>query len=248
MPVERGFQLRRDCILPSVQATDSKDPVVIDEARQLIERTVDCEIPGFAIVDEVTEPTSVVKLIHRKHQALVMAALRETVPKIKLDGDFGYPHLYNFGPGTALHMDINGTTLKELIGVLRLHTPSLQATHARLANGRNIAPLGDRQSYSRNMPSLRALGHGYDDLPILSVSDGLAQLDSGNLTVLNYCEPTIYHFDQQPGTSILFRTTSGLGAASVHGFTSTADQVDRPTYISDLTIATAGWEPPAVNF
>lgn len=237
--MSRGYSpsFRRDFELPSVRADD---PDVVPTVTELLERTVDCDIPGFAIVDkETTRPLSV-EFLHFHHEEIVLSALNKTLPRVPISGSgFNTVATNDFHSGTDLHLDLFGRNLKSLEMILRLHTPSIQGTQATLANGKVTGNLGDAELYGNSgFVYHKASSRDYDMQPRLQMDDVLGQIQSSGVTAPEHCEPTVYHFEQHPGTSILFRSMTGIGPASAHGFRSSNPDQPRPTFMSDLVITT----------
>lgn len=241
-----------------IEALEVRDLPYVEDgdpraSRQLVEPLIafiDGDLPGVGIrhTDD-SLPTH--KSMHLWHRSLVLLALRHMEPPVKygrfpkimdrpyeMDGP-AEPHTDDFADRL-----LEEAVLDSISMTLRLHTADpYQGAQVTLANT-GPGYYGFNGDYR---------GFGEQGKPRLSRSDIWGCYDPGRTaiepsklaaeqiasrhpqqrTAVN--EPVIYVFDQQPSSSVLFRTKAHLGPVSIHSVDA-PEECNRFVHVSDLTI------------
>ena len=231
-------EMRQDIRLPYV--IDSAP----DAARQLaslLSRVVDFELPGLGIVHGEDGGKTHLEA-HATHQELVLEAASLMNPSIATKGAFTQIGSLVFREATRMHTDL-ACHLEPAEGLemeLRLHTTDAGngATVALVNTAPGIAsPGGDTEVYSAyGHPTYVAAGLGYDvSGRLVEPADLLQRIEEGSYDPL-VVEANVYHFMQRGLDSVLFRSMTGTGPVTAHGFEPFDAATPRRVAVSDLTV------------
>lgn len=174
---------------------------------------------------------------------LILKAVCLIDPPIDIESGFKKAALSNFLNGAGMHPDLVGhyPTLDRQKITLKLHTAETEGANVVLANAGlgDIWDIGDREDYDElsGIPCRSVIDYGYD----YENSEGILedsrrfQYESGSYDPI-YSEPDFYQYQQGPYCSVLFRSLTTMGPASVHRFNAINPGVDRNVLVSQLDV------------
>lgn len=222
--------------LPSVE---DRDPKAVKKIAELLVALIDFEIPGAGIVPTSNKPIPL-REAHNRHRNLVLRAAGLLKPQIDT-GIFDDPTLINFNNATPTHTDSYAhlTSFERLALILRLHTAD-ENTGARVIMA-NTAPglmmkIGDEQLFgSHGYVHDQARFRGYEGRGRAYPRGLLRMIETGTYDPV-ITEPTAYHYDEQPLSSVLFRSMASMGPVTAHGFWPLEPGIDRLVLTSDISV------------
>jgi hypothetical protein len=230
-------------------------PDVVPKLARLACDFLDIKSPGFGITHDATmdpepietdNPDIVQASIHSFHTELVLAALESIRPQIHFDRPLLEP-LWLPQRYSSAHQDpiveapLGRYEFEKLFTVLRLHTTDktmgADVTLAYTAPGAKIV-CGDRGLFIKDgEASEQALAYGYDGQRMMWDTDLFKAIETGGYDPLIF-GPNIYHYVQEPLSTVAFCTRSMVGPRAAHVFCSINPSVSRTTLRSDIPIYT----------
>lgn len=247
MAIPKG-EFRRDLPLPSV--TDTEKYRVFRLAK-LIAAFAEGKLPGIGITHAATEADDW-RLISVDHQNLVISALKRLQPGVKViepfRGQHGNPETRtNLGPHLdGLSRRYQNKDPHGLTATWLLHTSLGPSARVRLISSRSGSycngegpPIGDAKlTYEEQTQR----GYDRDDSDLLVRDRRMYtdQPDYRNLLDTSYdpiiSEPDVYHFDQEPMSSVLLTLGSALGPRTIHDFATMGPGRERRVVFNYMSI------------
>jgi hypothetical protein len=232
-------EFRSDHELPSVL---DNDPAVLGKLAELIGSVIDFDIPAFGIDHDPSRNLDH-WMTHLMHREIILEAASLVSPQIKYDCLFEDVLETDFGSRTLNHTDLLDFLTPETDQkmILRLHT-------ADAKNGANVTTANAGVSFGGDAGDvdlfdeeghpglLGQIIHRYDPDTLILINDEVFdQIPRGSYEPI-YSEAEIYHYTQNPLSSIFFRSSTSMGPSTVHGFEAHIQQYPRKTLHSDLEV------------
>jgi len=221
------------------------DPDVDKKVAEFLAMVVDFQVPGFGIVHDRSIGVSQDE-VHNWHGNLILDAATLLAPELVTGEIFSLTSTIDLDMATLVHIDPIPSIIRAVENqkmLLRLHTTDKDnASHVVLANtapGINSG-IGDRHLYSSKtgLPNDYALARGYDDQPRIMTADLLKNINFGSYDPI-VTESAVFHYRQNPLSSVVFRSMSSIGPSTAHGFSPIDEtNVERNALVSDLYIFT----------
>jgi hypothetical protein len=235
-------EFRSDQELPAVLDSDAD---ALEKVAAHIINVVNFQIPGFGI-DHVPDSGEDEVDVHNVHRKLVYEALNAVDPP--LTSVFGSTSPHDFSQGADIHLDFTGhyPTIDRQSMVIKLHTTGYNGANVVLVNAGkgSTYDIGDQEVFDLEIyggqPLSAAAQLGYDtgeDMGLLS--DHRRFLFDGSGYDPIYSESIVYHHKQNPLCSVLFRSLTTMGPATVHKFKALNPDnpgYGRPVMVTELQI------------
>jgi len=217
------------------------DPEVVEQVADLLVASIDFHIPGFGI-DNDPDQTMTHDEVHKHHKGIVTAAFRIIDPPVDIGYGFSEASKSDFLNGGDAHTDLVGhyPTITKQMMTLRLHTAGANGANVILANAGigSIDDIGDRELFDESGIPCRkviSLGYDYDESEGLLADHRKFQLERDSYDPI-YSEPDFYLHTQRPHCSVVFRSVTTMGPASVHKFRAVELDSARIVLASNLNV------------
>ena len=245
------IEVRRDFELPSIQ---DGDPAAVPKMAEALLGLVAGDIPGVGIDHTMPGASLAHWRVHDLHQGIIVDAAQTLGSQVSMGDSFRRVGSLREEPHLPLHYDRPRSLMdheieNDHLGLplfLRLHTADPKnGAEVMMANsmpGIDPAAAGDapvfklpnrtRQAAIDELgydASLQHFGSRVNGEVAIGVYEGATGVDATRVS------GDIYHYTQQPLSSVLFRSRAALGSVTLHGFRSLDPSLDRTFYISNVT-------------
>lgn len=230
------IEIQKQLPLPVV---GDRQPDAVPQLANHLKGVIDGKLPGVAIGQEGPADSHMGK--HGEHQALVLQALQYLQPSVRASHAFDNLSQFLLSEATPMHVDNYFAAEMEpydnkLYMDLRLHTTGTHGADVVMANTKPATFAGNIPDFRVTYyPELRQ-AHQYDDQPLHTVHQILETTGMGREYDPHYSEGTLYHHWQKTLSSVLFRTSAGMGPLTAHGFSPVAPDQPRGIITSDVTV------------